>query len=80
MTHENFLLEKYGPLMRMEDLAELLSRSKGGLRLSLSSDPVLAELFGSAKIKIGRRIYFRTLEVADMLDNVLGRNSAKINH
>lgn len=67
-TTENYLLEKYGPLISLEQLAGLLHRSTDGLRLSLRQDGVLAAKFNPARKKIGRRVYFRAALVAPVLD------------
>ena len=65
---ENFLLEKYGPLLSLEQLATVLSRSVDGLRLSLVQKGEIAEKFGPARKKIGRRVYFRSSVIASVLD------------
>lgn len=67
-TTENFLLEKYGPLLSLTQLAVLLHRSVDGLRLSLRQGGELAAKFNPARKKIGRRVYFRTALVAPVLD------------
>lgn len=69
---ENYLLEKYGPLMSLEQLAELLHRSVDGLRLSLRQEGDLSNKFNPARKKIGRRVYFRSALVAPVLDEVEG--------
>jgi len=66
-THD-FLILRYGPLLSLSQLAELLHRSADGLRLSLRGDGELARKFGPARKKIGRRVYFRTVVVAPLLD------------
>lgn len=66
---ENFLLEKYGPLLSLAQLAGLLHRSTDGLRLSLrQEDGELAAKFNPARKKIGRRVYFRAAILAPVLD------------
>lgn len=65
---ESFLLEKYGPLLSLEQLASLLHRSVDGLRLSLRQDGELSKQFNPARKKIGRRVYFRSALVAPVLD------------
>lgn len=67
-TTESYLLEKYGPLISLEQLALLLHRSTDGLRLSLRQDGELAAKFNPARKKIGRRVYFRAALVAPVLD------------
>lgn len=59
-TTENYLLEKYGPLMSFEQLANLLDRSEDGLRWCLRQDGEMFRKFNPARRKIGRRVYFRS--------------------
>lgn len=56
------------PLLSLEQLAELLQRSKDGLRISLSGDNEVSRKFLPCRVKIGRRIYFRTADVARVID------------
>lgn len=62
------LLEKYGPLMTIEQLAQVLSRKGSGLRgvLQKPTEPWMFEL-NRVKRRIGRRIYFPTDAVAALL-------------
>lgn len=66
---ENYLLEKFGPLMSLEQLANMLDRSVDGLRLSLKHGGEMATKFNPARKKIGRRVYFRSSVVAQVLDS-----------
>ncbi len=68
MSTEAFLLQKFGPLLSLEQLAGLLDRSTDGLRLSLAHDGEISKKFGPARKKIGRRVYFRSALVASVLD------------
>lgn len=69
-TTEAYLLEKFGPLLSLLQLAEVLHRSSDGLRLSLSQqDGELSKKFNPARKKIGRRVYFRSSLVAKALDS-----------
>ncbi len=68
ISTENYLLEKFGPLLSLEQLAGLLGRSVDGLRLSISQDGEMKQKFGPARQKIGRRVYFRSVLVAPILD------------
>jgi hypothetical protein len=68
MSTEAFLLQKFGPLLSMEQLAGLLDRSVDGLRLSLAQDGEISQKFGPARKKIGRRVYFRSSMIASVLD------------
>lgn len=64
------LIEKYGVLLTVNNVAELLQRTPSGLRWSLSqggTEPGLAFLRSSA-IKIGRKIYFPADALAKIID------------
>ena len=70
MTITAQLVSKYGHLITQENLAELLHRSVGGLRWSLSQrrdDPANAYL-RKIEIKIGKRRYYPADKVAKLLD------------
>ena len=67
MDIEQFLLEKYGPVLSLSQLAGLLDRSTDGLRLSLLSNSDLSKKLNPARLKIGRRVYFQTLVVARVI-------------
>lgn len=67
---EIFLLDRYGPLLSLVQLATLLDRSVAGLRISLTQDGEMAAKFNPARKKIGRRVYFRAAVVAQVLDEV----------
>lgn len=62
------LLDRYGPLMTLKQIAELLGRSPGGVRVGLYSDNETSALLAPAKLKIGRRLYFRTAMVGAAID------------
>lgn len=66
MTIEDTLLKSYGPLLSITQLAEILDRSPEGLRISLRSSNTWAHRINSTRIKIGRRVYFRTSEIAEL--------------
>jgi len=63
-------MNKFDPLLSLEQLAGLLDRSTDGLRLSLSHDGEMANKFNPARKKIGRRVYFKSALVAQVLDEV----------
>lgn len=48
-------------------LAKVLDRSAEGLRISLRSDSDWSRPINAAKLKLGRRVYFRTAEIAKVL-------------
>lgn len=70
MTTEEALLARYdgAPLLSIDQLAEILLRSKDGLRLSLGGDNDVSRKLLPCKVKIGRRIYFRTADIAKVID------------
>ena len=68
VTLENQITERYGLLISQTQLAELLGRTTGGLRYSLSypSDQSTRALKASGR-KIGRRVYYPATEVARII-------------
>lgn len=66
MTIEETLLKCYGPLLSINQLAEILDRSPEGLRISLRSSTPWAHRINGTRLKIGRRVYFRTSEIAEL--------------
>jgi len=64
MTIEESLVGRFGPLMPLAGLASLLDRSPEAARMFLRSDSELAQRINTAKLKVGRRLYFRTAEIA----------------
>ena len=68
MTIEEVLVRQYGPLLSMEDLAIILDRSPEGLRISLRSSGEWVSRINATRLRLGRRVYFRTSEIANVLD------------
>ncbi len=68
MTTEVRLIERYGILLSLEDLAEVLKRRHDRLRIALRGDSEFARTWYPAKKKIGRRVYFRASNVARLID------------
>jgi hypothetical protein len=68
MTLENQITERYGLLLSQTQLAELLGRTTGGLRYSLSypSDQQTRALKACGR-KIGRRVYYPATEIAQII-------------
>ncbi len=68
VTLENQITERYGLLLSQSQLAELLGRTTGGLRYSLSypSDQQTRDLKRCGR-KIGRRVYYLATEVAQII-------------
>lgn len=67
LTTTEFLMSKYGPLLSLSQLAALLDRSADGVRLSLLSDNAFSRQIRPTKIKLGRRVYFKTEMVAKVI-------------
>ncbi|MEA2078937.1 MAG: hypothetical protein U9P00_03610 [Pseudomonadota bacterium] len=65
VTLENQLIERFCLLLSQTQLAELLGRTTGGLRYSLSypSDHQTQALKACGR-KIGRRVYYLATEIA----------------
>ncbi|CAD0330465.1 MULTISPECIES: hypothetical protein [Xanthomonas] len=69
MTIEDTLLQRFGPLLSMAQLASVLDRSPDGLRVSLRTASEWAGRINKARFKIGRRVYFRTSQIAEVLSD-----------
>lgn len=67
MQIEEALTKQYGPLLSIAQLAKVLDRSAEGLRKSLQSDSEWSRNINAAKVKLGRRVYFRTADIAKVL-------------
>lgn len=67
MTIEETLIREYGPLMSVVQLAKILDRSTEGLRICLRSESDWSKAINATKLKLGRRVYFRTAEIAKVL-------------
>ncbi|CRM15386.1 hypothetical protein AO260_01760 [Pseudomonas sp. ABAC21] len=67
MTAEKYLLDRFGPLMSMAQVASLLDRSPDGFRVAMYSDSELSRKLKPAVVRVGRRVYFRTLQVNQAL-------------
>nr|WP_022964788.1 hypothetical protein [Halopseudomonas pelagia] len=67
MTTEEYMLQQYGPLMSLGDIASLLGRSPEGVRVALYSDTDVSRKLKPTMLRVGRRVYFRTLQVKDAL-------------
>ncbi|HDR9092005.1 DNA-binding protein [Burkholderia vietnamiensis] len=72
LSTEDQLHSSFGPLMTISQLAKVLDRSPEGLRISLRSQGELARQLLPSKLKLGRRVYFRTAAVANLIDNISG--------
>ncbi|MFJ7882376.1 DNA-binding protein [Pseudomonas sp. FSL R10-0056] len=68
MSTEQYLVEKYGPLMTLSQVAELFGRSPDGLRFTIRQDSDLGRRLSAEKKKLGRRVYFLAVGVARLID------------
>lgn len=68
MNTDEFLLGRFGPLMSLTDVAGILGRSPDGVRTALYSDNETSRRLKPTMLRVGRRVYFRTLQVKDALD------------
>jgi len=68
MTIEEVLVKEYGPLLSFAELAMILDRSPDGLRTSLRSSGEWVSRINASRLRLGRRVYFRTSEIANVLD------------
>ena len=64
------LQKKYGPLLTLSQVAEVLHRSQEGLRVSLHRDNQLSNTLRDAKKKIGRRVYFKASDISNLIDTL----------
>ena len=67
MNVEDYMVERFGLLMSITDLADLLGRSPDGVRVSLYTDTEVSRKLKPTMVKVGRRVYFRTLQVKEAL-------------
>ena len=64
---ERELTERFGLLLTVVHLAEVLHRSEQGLRWSLTQPGQFADTINGTRIKIGRRNYYRAADLALLL-------------
>ena len=69
MHTEKILIERYGPYLTLEQLAELLHREPQSLRTSLRLESHALAPLARMRRKVGRRMYFRATDVADIMEN-----------
>ncbi|WP_229651210.1 helix-turn-helix domain-containing protein [Vibrio parahaemolyticus] len=69
MTTEEWLYNKYGnsPLLSFTQVAEILHRSPEGLRITLRTNCDLANKLKPNRLKIGRRVYFKVSDIANLI-------------
>ncbi|VVE54407.1 DNA-binding protein [Pandoraea anhela] len=64
---EEVLMSQYGPLLSLAHLAKILDRSADGLRQGLYVESDWSARINAAKLKVGKRVYFRTSDIARFL-------------
>lgn len=67
MQIEDVLNKEYGPLLSVAQLAKVLNRSPEGLRISLRAPSEWSTRINQSKLKLGRRVYYRTAEISLIL-------------
>jgi hypothetical protein len=67
LTLEESMVQRYGPLLSIHQLASVLDRSPEGLRITLRSSGGWVKQINSTRLRLGRRVYFRTSEIATLL-------------
>jgi len=70
MTTEEILVQQFGVLLNLSQVAKLLNRSSAdSVRVALNGNTDLARTLLPAKVKIGRRILFKASVLARILDD-----------
>lgn len=67
MTTEELLISIHGPCMTLAAVAKVLCRSEAGLRVSLGRDSEFSRRLRLARVRYGRRVLFRTIDVSKLL-------------
>lgn len=62
------MFNEYGPLLTLAQLARILGRSVEGLRYTLRGNSIFSNGINSARIRLGRRIYFSTPKIAAIIE------------
>lgn len=63
----DMLKDRYGPFLTIPQLAEVLNRSPNGLRSTLQQDNRFSRQLKVAKTKVGRRVYFNVVTIAEIM-------------
>jgi hypothetical protein len=72
------LADQWGVLLNYEALGKVMNRSPDGLRLSLAQNRSdWARRVNAAKVKIGRRVLFRTAQIAALIDDGSSHSSGE---
>ena len=69
------LIDRYGPFLSVDQLADALDRSPKGLRTTLQrANSAVSKAFNPARKKVGRRVYFNAVGVAQIMTDELVTN------
>jgi hypothetical protein len=66
MTTGEILVKQHGPLLSISQLVAILDRSPDGLRITLKSSGEWVNKIDAILLRLGRRLYFRAVKVADV--------------
>jgi hypothetical protein len=67
-THQH-LLDRYGPLLTLKHLAEVMHSTPSGLRMAIArGQQPYARGLAQARRRLGRRVYFEARRVAECID------------
>lgn len=70
MELEKQIVEKYGPLLVLDEVAEVFKRTKSGLQFTLDAGKgKFAEDLRAARRKVGRRNLFPASAIAKILES-----------
>lgn len=69
MQTQQILIDRYGPYLTLEQLADLLHREPQSLRTSLRQESNALAPLAKARRKVGRRMYFKAADVADFMEH-----------
>jgi hypothetical protein len=67
MTTEGTLIKQYGPLLSINQFAGILDRSPYSLRTALRSSGGWVNKINANRLRSGRGLYLRTVEVTNVL-------------
>lgn len=67
-TTTDFLLQQYGPLLRQNDVCQLIGRTPAGLRKSIHSGDEWTRPLIAAQKRIGRHVFYRTNLIGQFID------------
>ena len=68
MSTLHYLLNAHGPLLSLAEVAKLLKRQPNGIRVCSYRATPLGRQLQSARVKIGRRVYFAAEKIAEIID------------